>query len=401
MISMLLVVLAGAAPALPVPVVPSASQEASVQELRKEAPPVEAAELGATRNVHRAGDLWLAGQFTEADVARLKDAGIARVITLRGPEEVDWDEAGALARAGIELAALPVQGSLEANTLDRLRAQLAQPGPTLVHCGSANRVAAAWIPYRVLDQGVPLEDALKEADEIGLRTPAFREAAIAYVEANRSVKEGINENFLDPELDVQKFVDRFEVESREVYSARHAILAACGVKPGMRVADVGSGTGLYTFLFSEAVGPTGWVYAVDIAPRFVKHVLDRCAAEGVANVTGVLGAERSITLPPASVDVVFTCDTYHHFEYPGTVLASIRRALAPGGRLIVVDFERIEGESSEWVLGHVRAGKPTVRAEIEAAGFELVRDVDVPGLEETYFLELRVAEKTGATPHRD
>jgi ubiquinone/menaquinone biosynthesis C-methylase UbiE len=92
-------------------------------------------------------------------------------------------------------------------------------------------------------------------------------------------------------------------------------------------------------------------------------------------------------LPPNSVDLVFVCDTYHHFEYPAKTLASIRRALRPGGNLIVIDFDRIEGKSRDWLLGHVRADKATFQHEIETAGFELIEEVEVREFEENYFLK--------------
>ena len=87
---------------------------------------------------------------------------------------------------------------------------------------------------------------------------------------------------------------------------------------------------------------------------------------------------------------MFVCDTYHHFTYPRTELASLHRALRPGGRLVVVDFERVEGVSSDWVLEHVRAGKEAVRAEIEAAGFTFL-DQPATGLEENYCVRFRRA----------
>jgi predicted methyltransferase len=82
------------------------------------------------------------------------------------------------------------------------------------------------------------------------------------------------------------------------------ILAALEVKPGMRVADVGAGTGLYTMLFADAVGPTGTVYAVDMAAR--------ANEAGLKNVVPVLSLETSTELPPGTVDLVFMADTYHH-----------------------------------------------------------------------------------------
>lgn len=197
-----------------------------------------------------------------------------------------------------------------------------------------------------------------------------------------SVKPGINENFLDPGLKIDEWLSRFEVESREVYEARHDVLKACRVKKGDRIADVGAGTGLYTQLFAEATGGEGWVYAVDISTRFMEHI----RAKELANVTSVLCPEDSVSLPPASVDLVFICDTYHHFEYPKSTLASIHRALKPGGALVVIDFERIPGKSREWLLDHVRAGKEVFRQEILDAGFSLEEEVKIPQFEENYFL---------------
>ena len=83
------------------------------------------------------------------------------------------------------------------------------------------------------------------------------------------------------------------------------------------------------------------------------------------------------------------CDTYHHFEYPHSTLASLHQAIRPGGSLVVIDFERIPGESRDWVLEHVRAGKDVFTREIEAAGFELVEQVAIEGLKENYVLRFR------------
>ncbi|MBK7878202.1 MAG: methyltransferase domain-containing protein [Planctomycetes bacterium] len=204
-----------------------------------------------------------------------------------------------------------------------------------------------------------------------------------------SVKPGINKDFLDPALQVAKYEQRFEVESREVYAQRERVLAQLELRPGMAVADVGAGTGLYTLLFAPRVGDSGSVYAVDIAPNFVAHVEAAAKERGFANVRPVLCTERSVELPPSCVDLVFVCDTYHHFEYPQSTLASIHTALRPGGELIVLDFVREPGQSSEWILGHVRAGEAVVRQEIEAAGFTFVRREDTPFLSENYVLRFR------------
>jgi predicted methyltransferase len=91
------------------------------------------------------------------------------------------------------------------------------------------------------------------------------------------------------------------------------------------------------------------------------------------------------------VDLVFVCDTYHHFEHPRQTLASIRRALRPDGSLVVVDYRREPGKSAAWVVEHVRAGQEAVTAEIEAAGF--VKDATAVPLRlgESYFLRFKAA----------
>ena len=200
-----------------------------------------------------------------------------------------------------------------------------------------------------------------------------------------AVREGLNDNFLSAELDVDSYVARFEVESREVCALRVEILEAIGLEPGESVADIGAGTGLFLEPFSAAVGDSGTVYAVDISPQFIDHLEERAKEEGYSNVEVVLCDERDSRLPANSVDAIFVCDTYHHFTYPQTTLASLRRALRPGGRMIIVDFERIEGVSSEWILGHVRAGKEVFLAEIEEAGFVLEDEPDI-GLVDNYML---------------
>lgn len=204
-----------------------------------------------------------------------------------------------------------------------------------------------------------------------------------------SVRPGINEDFLNPDLNVEQWVARFEIESREIFASRREVLAACHLQRGERVADVGAGTGLYSRLFADAVGDAGWVYAVDISPAFVRHIVQQAGADGLTNLTAVLCSERSITLPPASIDLAFVCDTYHHFEYPGATLASIRRALTDGGQLVVIDFERIPGQSRDWTIEHVRAGKAEFRGEIEAAGFTFVEEVKIAGFHENYLLRFK------------
>ncbi len=205
----------------------------------------------------------------------------------------------------------------------------------------------------------------------------------------KSVKPGINAKFIDPDLNVDAWLKRFEVESREVFQQRKQVVATCGIEKGMVVADIGAGTGLYTRLFAEATGPDGWVVAVEISGNFLEHIVTRAVQEGQKNITGVLSAPNSVSLPPNSVDVAFICDTYHHFEYPADTMGSLVKAMKTGGTVVVIDFERIPGKTRDWLLGHVRAGKEVFRKEIEDAGLTFVEEVKIDGFKENYFLRFR------------
>lgn len=204
-----------------------------------------------------------------------------------------------------------------------------------------------------------------------------------------SVRPGINDSFQNP--DVPQYVERFESEGREVYDQRDKIIEACELKPGMVVADVGAGTGLFTRLLAQQVGAEGKVYAVDIADEFVEHIVEATKKEGLNQIEGVVCQPDSVNLPPASVDVVFICDTYHHFEFPYKTMASIHRALKPGGRVVLVEFAKIEGVSSEWIMGHVRAGEEVFTREIEESGFEKL-DVIKEFFKESYLVRFRREE---------
>ena len=208
----------------------------------------------------------------------------------------------------------------------------------------------------------------------------------------QSVRPGVNRQYLDPEW--EQWVNAFERPGREVFDQRHAIVAAVGIREGMDLADIGAGTGLFTRLFSPETGPDGTVYAVDISETFVSNILRTSAAQGLSNVKGIVNTDRDAALPENTIDLAFLSDTYHHFEYPQDMLASIYRALRDGGRLILVDFRRHSGVSSRWVMGHVRADMDVVIGEVKAAGFDFLEEK--PLLHINYFLvfEKRAAKQS-------
>jgi ubiquinone/menaquinone biosynthesis C-methylase UbiE len=214
--------------------------------------------------------------------------------------------------------------------------------------------------------------------------------ALAAAAQEQSVNPGINKQFENPA--VADFVPRFERDGRDPYDHRFEVVKAVGLKPGMVIADIGAGTGLFTRMFAPLVAPDGKVYAVDIADSFVKHIERQAAAEGLTNVKGVVCTPDSVNLPAESIDLAFLCDVYHHFEYPQKTLASIHRALKPHGALVLIDFLRIEGVSSAFVMGHVRAGQEVFAKEVTDAGFKQVEERKGL-LGESYYLRFEKVER--------
>ena len=203
---------------------------------------------------------------------------------------------------------------------------------------------------------------------------------------DKSLAPGINQPFIDkPEYDA--WASSFEREGREVFDKRNEIVAASGVKPGMTVADIGAGTGLFTRLYAQQVGASGKVYAVDITRNFIDTIIPKLRSEGITNVEGYVNTPKDVPLPAASVDLAFLSDTYHHFEYPQAMLRAIRAALKPGATLVIVEFERIEGKSNPRILQHVRADKPTLIREVEAEGFKLIEEKKF--MQQNYFVRFQ------------
>lgn len=148
---------------------------------------LEDASIGGVPNLHAFGDVLLAGQPGPGDWALLEESGVRTVINLRHERELQgFDEERAVSEAGMRYVALPWSGAdeLTDEVFDRSRELLeTAERPLVLHCASANRVGAVWLPWRVLDGGASWEDALAEAKAIGMRTPAYEELARKYVEA--------------------------------------------------------------------------------------------------------------------------------------------------------------------------------------------------------------------------
>lgn len=132
--------------------------------------------------------------------------------------------------------------------------------------------------------------------------------------------------------------DWLERPEREQEERTELLLKALKFSPGERVADIGAGTGYHTRRIAKLVGPTGKVFAVDIQPEMLQALTNKLAGQGITNVVAVLGTESDPKLPTGGVDTILMVDVYHEFADPHEMVASMCRALVPGGRMVFVEF---------------------------------------------------------------
>ena len=129
-----------------------------------------------------------------------------------------------------------------------------------------------------------------------------------------------------------------EREEREREERTDLLVTALQLKPGMVVADIGAGTGYLARRMAPAVTPGGKVLAVDVQPEMVALLQTAVRRSGLTQIRPLLGAEDDVKLPALSVDLAVMVDVYHELAFPYEVLASIVRALAPGGQLVFVEY---------------------------------------------------------------
>ncbi len=129
-----------------------------------------------------------------------------------------------------------------------------------------------------------------------------------------------------------------ERSEREVEEQTATMVAALGLKTGDAVADIGAGTGYVSRRLARIVGPRGRVQAVDVQPEMIRMLRELSAREGLAQIRATLGAEDDVRLAPASVDLAIMVDVYHELAYPFEALASVVRALKPGGHVVFVEY---------------------------------------------------------------
>src|ERR671919_2342908 len=136
--------------------------------------------------------------------------------------------------------------------------------------------------------------------------------------------------------DPKAYIGSLEDPKRDAYQKPHEVLTALNVKPGEVIADIGAGSGYFTFRLSHHVGDKGKVYAVDVSPDMILHINRRIRELKANNVVSILADPDDPLLPEASVNRFFFSNSWHHIENQTRYLSLIKKILKPGGEVIMI-----------------------------------------------------------------
>jgi ubiquinone/menaquinone biosynthesis C-methylase UbiE len=162
-----------------------------------------------------------------------------------------------------------------------------------------------------------------------------------------------------------------ERSTRQQEEDAEAAIAALPLSPGSAVADIGAGSGYYTFRIARRV-PQGKVYAVEVQDEFVASLKARVQREGASNVTVIKGGEQHPNLPDSSLDLAIMVDVYHELAYPQEMLQAVHKALRPGGKLLLLEY-RAEDPAIPIKALH-KLSVAQAKKELAASGFLLAEN---------------------------
>lgn len=171
--------------------------------------------------------------------------------------------------------------------------------------------------------------------------------------------------------DAEAWAKHFESEERLAWQKPDEVVASLDLPPDAKIADIGAGTGYFSVRLARAV-PQGVVYAQDVEPDMVRYLEERAGKEGLDNLRPVRGTGDDPALPEP-VDVVFLTNVYHHIPARPAYFAKVRDRLAPGGRLVIVDFKKDAPADAPGPGPEHRIAQDQVVDELSQAGFALAR----------------------------
>ena len=181
-----------------------------------------------------------------------------------------------------------------------------------------------------------------------MRTPAvlvLSLIAAALLPANLSAQDAAKRDAHEMHrlhTDPKAYIGMLDDPKRDAYQKPHEVLAALNLKPGEVIADIGAGSGYFTFRLGHHVGAKGKVYAVDVSPDMIRHINRRSREVKANNIVSILADPDDPLLPDRSVDRFFICDVWHHVEDQTKYLSLMKKMLTPGGEVVMIDFHKKE-----------------------------------------------------------
>jgi len=169
-----------------------------------------------------------------------------------------------------------------------------------------------------------------------------------------------------------RWLERPEREQEERPSI---LIEALGVQPNQTVADIGAGTGYFTWRLAETVGPDGLVYAVDIQPEMLEELTRNMRSRNLQNYRPVQGSARNPKIPELTLDLAIMVDVYHEFSHPAEMLDALRKALKPGGRLVFVEYRQEDPDVPIKRLH--KMSEKQIKKEAKASDLEHVETISV------------------------
>jgi precorrin-6B methylase 2/mono/diheme cytochrome c family protein len=205
-------------------------------------------------------------------------------------------------------------------------------------------------------------------------SPADIEHLVAYLRTLRSLPPSEPRERTREIATLSENVEFFNRPERAAEERTDDLIKALEIPEGATVADIGAGTGYFTWRLARQVGSSGTVIAVDLQQAMLDRTAETVKQHQLANVRFVRSTERDPKLMPRSVDVVFIAHSYHEFGDPETMMEGVRRSLKPGGRLVIVEYAKEKKLSPASTLHKMSFDE--IRSEIEPMGFELDRMLD-------------------------
>jgi arsenite methyltransferase len=181
-------------------------------------------------------------------------------------------------------------------------------------------------------------------------------------------KEQIEKIHQDPKA----YIAMLENPQRDAEQKPDEVIAALDLKAGETLADIGAGSGYFSFRFARKLGDSGRVYAVDINPDMILHMNRHIRDNKIKNVTTILSTPDDPLLQDTSINRFFICDTWHHIQNRPQYIAHMKKMLKPGGQIIIVDYKKKQlpvGPPPEMKLA-----KKEVISEMEGNGFKLAKE---------------------------